>query len=102
MHGRLCIGIALEHNNYLVATRDHGRDLESMTFPADAAGTAALTSFVKSWHKPIRLAVLSAGTAAIGMALALSDLPQSEVFLVSSAAADQPAALARYAERAAI
>ena len=102
MNGTLCIGIALQHDNYLVAASDDGHDLAPMSFPADAAGTAALTSFVKSWHKPIRLAVLSVGSAAIGVAVALSAMPHSEVFLVSSATASQPTALVRYAERSAI
>ncbi len=102
MIGTLCIGIALQQDNYVVATRDDGHDLPPRSFPANAAGAAALTTFVKSWRKPIRLAVLSAGTAGISVAVALSTVPQSEVFLVSSATANQPGALARYAERAAI
>jgi hypothetical protein len=102
MNGTLCIGIALQQDNYLVAACDEGHDLAPMSFPANAAGTAALTTFLKSWHKPIRLAVLSVGTAAISVAVALSAVPGSEVFLVSSATASLPAALVQYAERVAI
>lgn len=46
----------------------------------------------------MRLAV-AAGAAGIALAVALGDGPGREVYLVAASIADQPAALARYAEQ---
>lgn len=80
-----------------IATLD-GEHIESLSLPASPYGIDLLKARLAGLQKPVRLAV--SGTAALGLALALGQGPVTEVFIVSSAVADQPVALAQYAERA--
>jgi len=94
----VCIGIALTGEAIQVAARAGGQEIGQSRFPADAIGTAALLGYLAHWQMPLRLAVATAGAAALGLALTLGTSQGREVFLVSnhSAATD----LALYAERA--
>lgn len=95
MRAPLCIGISLQADGaHLVARRD-GQDQLVRHF-SGRSGRRALESYVASLQGPVRLAV-SAG--ALGLAMALGAPPGREVVLVAAAVADQPAALARFAER---
>ncbi len=100
---KVCIGIALVGADIQVATRASGCEIAHGRFPAGPLGTAALLSYLADWQTPMRLAVATAGAAALGLALAVGAPHGREVFLVSAqttqtvyAASD----LARYAERA--
>jgi hypothetical protein len=83
-----------------VAARAGGREIAHGRFPANSLGTTALLSYLADWQTPLRLAVATAGAAALGLALAIGAQHTREVFLVSGQAAHDASGLARYAERA--
>jgi hypothetical protein len=97
---KVCIGIALVGEDIQIATRAGGREIANGSFPASPLGTAALLSYLTDWQAPLRLAVATAGTAALGLALAAGMPHGREVFLVSSQTMHAVSDLARYAERA--
>lgn len=94
----VCIGIALVGEAIQVAARAGGQEIARDRFPTDAVGTAALLGYLADWQTPLRLAVTTAGAAALGLALTLGAPRGREVFLVSAPATAPD--LARYAERA--
>ena len=97
---QLCIGIALAGKDIRVAARAGGREIAQGRFPANPLGTAALLSYLTDWQTPMRLAVATAGAAALSLALAVGSCHDREVFLVSMQSANAAPDLARYAERA--
>lgn len=97
---KVCIGIALVGEDIRVATRADGREVAQGSFPASPLGTAALLCYLADWQAPLRLAVATAGAAAIGLALAVGAPHDREVFLVSAQTHSAASDLARYAERA--
>jgi hypothetical protein len=100
---KVCIGIALVGEDIRVAARTGGREVERGRFPASPLGTAALLSYLADWQAPLRLAVATAGVAALGLALSVGAQQDREVFLVSAQAmhsTHEVSDLARYAERA--
>lgn len=96
----VCIGIALAGHDIRVTARSGGREIGCGSFPAGPLGTAALLLYLTDWQSPLRLAVATAGTAALGLALAVGAVPGREVFLVTAQTACAAPDLARYAERA--
>jgi len=98
--GKVCIGIALAGDDISVTARSGGREIGRGSFPAGPLGTAALLLYLTDWQAPLRLAVATAGTAALGLALAVGAVPGREVFLVTAQTACAAPDLARYAERA--
>jgi len=92
------IGVAVDHGIFHVLVRRTGKNPASVSFPSDERGTEMLKCYVASIREPVRLAIaISAVT--IGIALALGEPPEREIFLVSRQVADQPAALASFAAR---
>ncbi|HZX30626.1 MAG TPA: hypothetical protein VFF03_04685 [Rhodocyclaceae bacterium] len=99
MNTHLCIGIASRNDALEMAARESGRPVILLSFPATGMGVEAIKVFLADYDgQTVRLAVT--GTAAVSLALALGNVPGRETFVVSPDIADQPAALARYAERA--
>jgi hypothetical protein len=98
--GNVCIGIVLAGDDIRVTARSGGREIGCGSFPAGPLGTAALLAYLTDWQVPLRLAVATAGTAALGVALAIGAVPGREVFLVTAQTACAAPDLARYAERA--
>ena len=96
MNSDLCIGIASRNGVYEVTALEHGRASAVMKFPATGVGIEAIRTFLSGYSDHVRLAV--AGVAALGLALALGNVPGRETFIVSSSIADQAPALAHYAE----
>jgi hypothetical protein len=96
----VCIGIALDGEDIRVAARADGREIAQGNFPASPLGTAALLCYLADWQAPLRLAVATAGAAALGLALAVGAPHGREVFLVSAQTVHAAPDLARYAERA--
>lgn len=92
------IGIASRNGAYEVVALENGRVAVSTKFPASAVGIEAISDFLSSYGKRVRLAV--AGFAAVSLALALGRVTGRETFIVSANVADQAAALAHYAEHA--
>jgi hypothetical protein len=92
---KLCIGIASRNALIGLATRESGRPAAEVTFPATEMGVEAIKIFLADCGGPVRLAV----NGAAPLSLALGKLPGRETFIVSSAVADQPIALANYAGR---
>jgi hypothetical protein len=92
------IGIALNHGIFRVVVRRKGQNPENVSFPSDERGTEMLKRYVAGMREPVRLAI-AVGAATIGIALALGEPPEREVFLVSARVADQPSALASFAAR---
>lgn len=68
---KICIGIALVGEVIQVATRASGCEIAHGRFPASSLGTAALLSYLSDWQTPMRLALATAGTTALGLALAV-------------------------------
>lgn len=99
-NGKVCIGIALVGQDIRVAARAGGREIAHGCFPPGPLGTAALLSYLADWQIPLRLAVATAGSAALSLALAISAPHDREVFLVSALTIGVASELARYAERA--
>ena len=97
---KVCIGITLAGQDIQVTARAGGREIGCGRFPAGPLGTAALLVYLADWQAPLRLAVATAGTAALGLALAVGAVPGREVFLVTAQTAHAAPDLARYAERA--
>ena len=98
---KVCIGIALVGDDIRVAARAGGREIGQGRFPANPLGTAALLNYLTDWQTPLRLAVATAGAAALGLALAVGAPHGREVFLVSAQTSIHVVSeLARYAERA--
>jgi len=98
--GTICIGVALVGENIQVAARAGGREVAHGSFPAGPLGTTALLGYLADWQSPLRLAVATAGAAALGLALAVGAQHGREVFLVSAQTVCAVSDLARYAERA--
>ena len=98
---KVCIGIALVGDDIRVAARAGGREIAQGRFPANPLGTAALLNYLTDWQTPLRLAVATAGAAALGLALAVGAPHGREVFLVSAQTSIHVVSeLARYAVRA--
>ena len=97
---KVCIGIALIGEDIQVATRVGGHEIARSRFPASPTGTAALLNYLADWQMPLRLAVATAGAAALGLALTVGAPHGREVFLVSAQSLYAVSDLARYAERA--
>jgi hypothetical protein len=100
MADKVCVGIALVGEDIRVAARVGGREIARDCFPASPLGTVALLGYLADWQAPLRLAVASAGAAAMGLALAAGAPHGREVFLVSTQTLSAASDLARYAERA--
>jgi hypothetical protein len=97
MNCELCVGIASKGGSLALAALQPGRPAVEVDFPATAMGVEAIKIALEDSEQPLRLAV--AGAAALSLALALGNAPGRETVIVSSAVADQPIALARYAGR---
>jgi hypothetical protein len=97
MNSDLCIGIASKDGSLALAALEAGRPAVEVNFPATGMGVEAIKIILADFQQPVRLAVT--GAAALSLALALGGGPGRETFIVSSAVADQPVALARYAGR---
>jgi hypothetical protein len=97
---KVCIGIALVGEDIQVAARAGGREIGQGRFPANPLGMAALLNYLTDWQTPLRLAIATAGAAALGLALTVGAPRGREVFLVSAPSLHVVSDLARYAERA--
>lgn len=93
----LCMGILLNLDSMQISTLDRGQT-QVITLPASPQGLMTLKARLRSLNRPIRLAIC--GSAALSIALALSQLPLREVYIVSPSIADQSFGLAQYASRA--
>ena len=93
----LCMGILLNADTMQISTLDGGHT-QLITLPATEQGLRTLKARLRTLGRPIRLAIC--GSAALSLALALSQMPLRDVYIVSSSVADQPVALAQYAGRA--
>lgn len=91
-----CIGIAAGPEQIQVLVLNPGGASSSLQVPASAHGVSMLRGFLRQ-RREVRLAI--AGVAAVTLALALGSAAQGEVFIVSSAVASQPLALAQFASR---
>lgn len=98
MSAEMFIGIASRNGAYEVVALENGRVAVTTKFPASNVGIEAISDFLSSCGKRVRLAV--AGFAAVSLALALGRAAGRETFIVSADVADQAAELARYAEHA--
>lgn len=83
---------------YCVDARRAGQAPVRMSFPADERGGEQLQRYVAGLHEPVRLAIL-ASVATLGLALAMGDVPEREIILVSPHVAHQAADLAAFAAR---
>ena len=92
------IGITLNDGIFRVMVLRKGQHPESVSFPSDERGTEMLKRYVAGMREPVRLAI-AVGVATIGIALALGEPPEREVFLVAARVADQPSTLASFAAR---
>ena len=90
----LCIGIACKDGSLALATLESGRPTVEVNFPATEIGVEAIKIFLANCREPVRLALTG---ASLSLALVLGNGPGRETFIVSSAVADQPIALAHYA-----
>jgi hypothetical protein len=97
---KISIGLALVGEDIQVAARAGGREIAQGRFPASQIGTAALLNYLTDWQTPLRLAVATAGAAAVSLALSVGAPHNREVFLVSAHTHSAASDLARYAERA--
>lgn len=94
------MGILLSNDTMEISTLDRGRT-QLMTLPATEQGLLALKGRLRalsSLSRPVRLAIC--GSTALALALALSQLPLRDVYIVAPFVANQPVALAHYAGRA--
>ena len=94
MSPELCIGIAWKDGSLALATLESGRPTVEVNFPATEIGVEAIKIFLANCREPVRLALTG---ASLSLALVLGNGPGRETFIVSSAVADQPIALAHYA-----
>jgi len=92
----LCIGIASNNDVLEIAALRFGRAEAATTFPATEMGLEGIKIFLAGYENPVRLAVT--GVAALSIALALGSVTQREVFIVAPGIANQPGALAQYAQ----
>ncbi len=92
------IGIILKQGVFRLAVRRAGQVQTSASFPSDARGTERLKRYVAGMPGPARLAI-AVGAATLGVAFALGEPPEREIFLVSTLLADDPAELASFAAR---
>ena len=97
MSSDLCIGIVAKPDVLEIAALEPRRSVVVTQFPATVMGLAALIGFMAGYETTVRLAI--SGVAALSVAFAIGKTPHLEVFIVSAAVADQPTALAQYAER---
>ena len=98
MNPKRCIGIASKEGSLSVAVFESGHSALEVRFPANEIGLRAIGIFIASCREPVRLAV--AGAAALSVALTLGDSPgRGETFIVSSALAAHPLALAHLVGR---
>lgn len=93
------IGVAVENERYCLAMCESGKATHRREFAVDAGGRSSLANYIAGFEMPARIAIGAATPATIAMAVALSAIPQSEIFLVSPSVAAQSVELARYAER---
>lgn len=93
------VGIALHGGRFEVDTRRAGDQCVTADFPMDDEGVELLKRYVASLREPVRLAIVIS-VATVGLALAMGELPEREVILVSPQVADHSAALVRFAARA--
>ena len=92
------IGITLNNGVFRVDARRADRNPANISFPSDEKGTEMLKRYVADLRGPVRLAIaISAATT--GIALALGEPPEREIFLVSPLVANQPSALASFTTR---
>ena len=96
----ISVGISVEDDRYCLAMCESGNAIRRREFAVDASGQSSLENFLAGLKSPARIAVGASTAAAVAMAVALSAIPQSEIFLVSPSIAAQSVELARYAERA--
>lgn len=94
---KLCIGITWKAGSLALATLESGRPAVEVNFPPTQMGVEAIKIFLANCREPVRLAVTG---GSLSLALALGNGPGRETFIVSSAVADQPIALAHYAGHA--
>lgn len=95
----ISVGVSVENDRYCLALCESGSAIRRREFAVDASGQSSLKNFLVSLKSPARIAVSASTAAAVAMAVALSTIPQSEIFLVSPSIAAQSVELARYAER---
>ena len=99
MSPELCMGILADDNGLQGAALEANRPVITLRFPRSPMGVEALKGFLANYQQGVRLAVT--GATALHIALAVGNVAEREVFILSAAVADQPAALAHYAKRAA-
>jgi hypothetical protein len=92
------VGISLNNGVFHVDTRRADRTPASVSFPSDERGTEMLKHYVAGLRGPVRLA-MAISAATMGIALALGEPPDREVFLVSPLLADHTAALVNFVKR---
>ncbi|MDQ8020436.1 MAG: hypothetical protein REI94_01250 [Moraxellaceae bacterium] len=92
----LSVGVTARQGCCVAVVRQDGEELASLSVPANAEGASVLRAYLQKLHRPVRFAVSS---SAFGFVLAMGDAVAREVMLVASSVANQPAALARIAER---
>lgn len=95
----ISVGVAVENDRYCLALCESGQAIRRREFAVDASGQSSLKNFLAGLKSPARIAVGASTAAAVAMAVALSAIPHSEIFLVSPSIAAQSVELARYAER---
>lgn len=93
------VGVAIENEHYRLSLCESGQIVEQREFSTDAEGQSKLKQFIGDLKKPARIAIGATTTAAVSMAIALSSIAHSEIFLVSPRIAAQSIDLARYVER---
>lgn len=92
------IGVDIHNGIFHVLVRRMGQNPASVSFPSDERGTEMLKRYVANIPEPVKLAI-AVSAATLGIALALGEPPEREVFLVFPLVADQAAALANFAAR---
>lgn len=93
------VGIALQGGRFEVDTRRAGAKSVTSTFPMSAEGIELLKRHVASLRGPVRLAIVTS-VATIGLALAMGEIPEHEVILVSPRVAHHASELVSFAARA--
>ena len=96
MNPDLCIGITRKAGALALATVESGHPPVEVNFPATEMGIEVIKIFLATCREPVRLALTG---ASLSLALALGKGAGRETFIVSSAVADEPIALAHYAGR---
>jgi hypothetical protein len=97
MTSDVCFSIVSKDGLLAATAQQPGHGLAEMSLPANAMGLEIIKLILNDYDEPVRVAVT--GSDAVGLGLALQYGPRREVFIVSSAMADKPGALARFARR---